>query len=254
MTAKWRIVAVALFLAFSPGCWLFTDSSNSTCSSDPTGPGCVDEQSVSGSASLPITPIAQQTDVWCWAATAEMVFRAYGLPSVNAFGNYQCGIVAAYFGGQCTINCGLCVAPIGGMDQLQVVIDNYGLVARQLGLPSPVLTSDLLFRPLTIREVKTEIDARRPIVAGISAGGFPFPNFSQHVVLVVGYDANGAEPALIVNDPFPYDMPVYLLAGQPNPYTAHGAQQLQPGRYKISLKTFISSLVWANTIYGIRSY
>jgi hypothetical protein len=179
-----------------------------------------------------------------------MVFRHYGLPSVNEFGNYQCGIVAAYFGGTCRLNCGLCVAPIQGMAELQKVVNQYGLVARSVSLSSPVLTSQLVFRALSMSEVKTEIDANRPIISGITAGGFPFPNFSQHVVVVVGY-RDTSDPHVIVNDPFPYDLPIYIAQGRSNPYIAAGASRIAPGRYEIPYRIFVNSFAWGNTIYNV---
>jgi hypothetical protein len=215
----------------------------------PTEPGCgSDEKQERGARSLSIAPIAQQTPVWCWAASAEMVFRHYGLPSINPFDNYQCGIVAAYFQGACLYDCSLCVAPIATLTELQRVVNGYGVVARQSGRASPVLVSDAIFRALSMVEVVAEIDAGRPIIAGISAGGFPYPNVSQHAVVVVGYDASGTQPMLLVNDPFPYD----YITGAQNPYYAVGAQQLQPGRYRISYQAMVGLMVWANTIYRIR--
>ena len=219
------------------------------CTSDPTAPGCAPPPAVSGAGQLNIVPIAQQTEVWCWAATAEMVFRYYGLPNLNGAGNYQCGIVAAYFQGQCLFNCGLCVVPIGGMTELQKLVLGYGAVARQVGVPSRDLQSSLVFRALQATEVKTEIDAGRPVIAGISAGGFPFPNFSQHVVLVTGYDATATPFQLIVNDPFPYDLPAYVLHG--NPYLQVGAVRVAPGRYRISYSSFVGPMAWGNSIYQI---
>jgi len=51
-----------------------------------------DDDNAAGSASAPtpsaaktlaIAPIAQQSPVWCWAASAQMVFTYYGLPSLS---------------------------------------------------------------------------------------------------------------------------------------------------------------------------
>jgi peptidase C39-like protein len=220
------------------------------CATTPTAPGC--EAVPPSSRVLSITPIAQQTEVWCWAATAEMVFRHFNLPSVNGFGNYQCGIVAAYFGGPCLQNCGLCVSPIGGMTELNRVIVNYGPVARQLGLPSPILTSQLLFRALSFAETKSEIDAGRPVVAGITAGGFPFPNFSQHVTVIVGYETSAAGQYLVVNDPFPYNLPQFILQGRPNPYMFAGATEIRPGQYRVRYDSYTGFMAWGNSIDQIR--
>ena len=174
-----------------------------------------------------------------------MVFRHNNLPAVNQ--NYQCGIVAAYFGGQCAINCGLCVQPIGPMSQAQVLINNYGGVAAQYG-PSRNLSSTLVFGPLSINQLASEIDSNRPVIAGISPGGYSYPNFSMHIVLVVGYDVTGPSPRVVVNDPFPYN----AFPQQSNPYLRVGGFQIQSGQYSISYDSFVSPMNWANTIYRIQ--
>jgi hypothetical protein len=200
---------------------------------------------------LPISPVAQQTPVWCWAATAEMVFRHFNLPALNT--DYQCGIVAAYGGPQslCFSNCYNCISPIGGMAQMHTLINGYGIAANQYGFPSRVLSGRLLFNALTMQQVVTEIDAGRPIIAGISPGGFAYPNFSQHVVLVVGYDINGAlPPRVIVNDPFPYSLPPF--SGQVNPYLFVGGTSTRPGQYSVTYAAFLSPMNWANTIDSLR--
>lgn len=237
-------------------CGLMTGSCSDppiTCQDMPTSPSCADPRPQQPtSRTLPIGPVAQQTEVWCWAATAEMVFRHYSMPSVNAFGNYQCGIVAAYFGGVCQLDCGLCVAPIASMTELNRVIVNYGVVARQLGQPSATLSTATLFRALSMDEVRQEIDAGRPVVSGITAGGFPFPNISQHVALIVGYEVTGTAATLIVNDPFPYNLPQFVLQGRGNPYVFAGGTEVQPGQYRISYSSYTGFMTWANTIYQIR--
>lgn len=244
------VLLALAFAAMASGC---TKNKND-CSHMPTAPSCSQSSTAQPSArTLSITPIAQQTEVWCWAATAEMVFRHFSLPSVNGFGNYQCGIVAAYFGGPCLQNCGLCVTPIASMTELNRVIVNYGLVARQLGLTSPTLSTEILFRPLSLDEVKREIDAGRPVVAGITAGGFPFPNISQHVTLVVGYEVTASSSSLIVNDPFPYNLPQFVLQGRQNPYFFAGGVEVRPGQYRISYSSYTGFMAWANTIDQIRS-
>lgn len=49
----------------------------------------------SSAAQLNIPAVYQQTKVWCWAASAEMVFRHYGMRSISSV-SYQCGIVNAW--------------------------------------------------------------------------------------------------------------------------------------------------------------
>lgn len=233
-----KLVAVSMLPLALSGCPIPCDNCNRIVPPEP-----------SGSASLGLAPIAQQTPVWCWATSAEMVFRYYQMPTLNA-SNYQCGIVAAYFGGACLANCGLCVTGIGPMSNMYTLINGYGPFARQNGIPSPTLSSQLIFRQLSIAEVATEIDAGRPIVAGISASSaFRYPDISEHIVVIVGYDLTGAQPALFVNDPYPYDLPQFLSQG--NPYIRLGATRVSPGRYRVLWETFVGPMAWANSIYHI---
>ena len=204
----------------------------------------------SGSKTLSIPPVVQQTIVWCWAATAEMIFRYYGLPSLNPARGYQCGIVAAAFNSTpCFLDCTLPMCQIGAgpVSNMKLVIDQYGFFAGTRNL-----TSELTFSPLSMDRVVAEIDAGRPILAGISPEGLALPNISQHAVLIVGYEINGsAPPRVVVNDPFPYWLPQFWV--QPNPYLLYGgAQHGSLGQWIIPHSTFTSSLRWANTIHGIR--
>jgi hypothetical protein len=206
------------------------------------------ETPVTGQRLLSIVPMAQQTPVWCWAASAEMVLRYYGLPLLNPSGNYQCGIVAAYYGpnSSCYSNCFTCISPIGAMSNLQLLINNYGVVANQF-FPSRVLSSRLVFSALTFSQLAAEINSNRPVVAGISPQNYSYPNFSQHFVVIIGFDTAGGVSSLIVNDPFPY-----AAAMTPDPYIQAGARQLQAGRYSIPYTTFLNQMNWGNTIDRIQ--
>lgn len=205
------------------------------------------------SRTLAIEPKLQQTVVWCWAASAEMVLAYYGLPNVNGAGNYQCGLVASWFyGSACTIDCSLCVSTIGPMSNMQTLIDGYGLFVQSvLGIPSRDVSSLLVFRPLSAAEVATEISAGRPIVVGIApGGGFALPNASQHVAVVVGYDYADGRQLVIVNDPFPFQYPPYNQ--RLNPYVGAGGVELSIGRYAVPYDSLVGQLGWANSIYQIR--
>jgi hypothetical protein len=176
-----------------------------------------------------------------------MVFRHYRLPALNS--NYQCGIVAAYYGpnSTCWFNCFTCASAIGPMSEAHRLINGYGPVAN-LFFPSRVLSSTLVFSALSFADTMREIDSGRPIVAGISPQGFSYPNISQHIVVIVGYryDSNGQR--IIINDPFPYD----LFPSSPNPYVQASATSTVPGQYSVPYSTAISHLRWANTIYQIQ--
>lgn len=246
------LTGAALLVVGSAGCC--TDMCVDPCATAPTGNGCVPPPSPTTAKTLSIAPIAQQTEVWCWAASAEMVLRHYQLPNLNPAANYQCGVVGAYYvaiGGvthPCASNCALCVTTIGSLTELQRVVNQYGQVARSFGVNSRVLTSTSVFAPLAMNRLIDEIDNDRPVIAGISFRGIRLPNISQHAVVVVGYDARGTTPEVILNDPFPYT--VYFP--QQNPYLVSGGRMLQPGRYQISYQTFVNEFTWANTIYNIR--
>jgi hypothetical protein len=210
-----------------------------------TTPNTTDNyQPSQGTKVLGMTPVAQQTHVWCWAASAEMVLEYFRLPNLNPGGNYQCGIVAVYYGpnSTCWYDCFSCVATIGTATALQSVINGYGYVASQFG-PSRILTSRVVFAPLSFNATAQQIDQGRPLVAGISPHGYSYPNVSEHAVVIVGYQNEPGVQRIIINDPFPYG-----AYATPDPYTGVGGVQLAPGRYSISYTTLISSLRWGNTI------
>jgi hypothetical protein len=233
-------VTAILLVVSIMGCYSkSTDSGSSTPTSSVT------------SKQLPISPVYQQTPEWCWAATAQMVFAYDGLPDLNGSGNYQCGIVAAAFGPNsvCWTNCGACVTGIGSMSNMQNLVNGYGVLAVQLGIPSPVLSSSLLFSYLSYQQVKTEILGSRPIVIGISPTGFSLPNISEHVALIVGFDESSGTPSLIINDPYPFNLPQF--GNVPDPYLYSGGQQLQTGQYVIPYSNFVQPFQWGNTLYQI---
>jgi len=203
---------------------------------------------------LSITPVAQQEPDWCYAASAQMIFQYYGVRTLNP-DSYQCGIVGLFNAyitqqyPQCAFNCTLCAQVGGGsMDAIAALIDGYGIYAEQYyNASGPVLSSAEVYSALSIQQVVTEIQSGRPILAGISPGGYPLPDASQHAVVIVGYDNSGASTNLIINDPFPY-----MATYQQDPYTPAGGQEAQPGQYSISYDAFVQELVWANTLYAIQ--
>ena len=204
------------------------------------------------SGQLRVPPVFQETPVWCWAASAEMVFRYYGLPNLNRAGDYQCGIVAVVFGPQsvCWYDCTRCLTGSGTVSNLQTVINEYGVAANQLGVPSRVLTSTLVFGPLRRDVLAAEISAGRPVVAGISPSGFALPNLSEHFAVIAGFDFTGGRTDVLVDDPFPYNLPEF--SGRPNPYLAAGGQAVGPASYVIPYARLTAALNWGNTIYRIQ--
>ncbi|MBK6418527.1 MAG: C39 family peptidase [Ignavibacteria bacterium] len=191
------------------------------------------------------------TEVWCWAAAAEMVFKHYGMPNLHPSGNFQCGIVSAWFAGNPYADCGSFRLPVGAMSNEFRVVTEYGLFARSGGIPSRVLSASLIFRPLSKKEIQTEIEAGRPIIVGIApGGGFALPNASQHIAVIVGYSFESGIDEVVVNDPFPFDY--YPFNQNPHPYYRAGALRLSENQYRLSVKALTSMLGWANTIYKIQ--
>jgi peptidase C39-like protein len=244
----------------TPGCGFFChlfgncpDPCQQASPSSPSDPSCSSTTTpLTGQATLGVVPTFQQTEVWCWAASAEMVFRYYNLPNLNTFGNYQCGIVGSWFGGACaTLSCGFCQSPVGPMSNEYQVLVGYGRFVQSFGIPSRVLSASLIFRALTASEVKTEIDAGRPIVVGIApGGGFALPNASQHIAVLVGYSFSGSTQTVVVNDPFPFDLFPYNQ--MPHPYLSRGGTRLQTAQFRIPIDALTNGLLWANTIYQIQ--
>jgi Peptidase_C39 like family len=219
---------------------------------------------------LDIQPVFQVTPVYCWLATGQMVFEHFGIPANNPtlfspsdLRNYQCGEAKGIgavptlipsgplsFTGICWNNCGLpqCMTGSGTIHGIYNLITQYPqIVARTNGndkfFPHPIEATS----PLSVVQLKTEIDAGRPIIAGISPGmQYLPPGISEHAVLIVGYADGGA--TVLVNDPFPYDsahmMPSYLQVG---------GQETTPGQFRVPYPAMIGAIAWKNTIYNLET-
>jgi hypothetical protein len=199
---------------------------------------------------LDIEPVWQETPLWCWAAVGEMVFRYYDVPTINPAGDFQCGIVSL-LNPACASNCRNCPVGAGSLTTISNMIKRYpvfaGGVSRQdVGRLSaiPIVSA------LSTRSVMREIDAGRPVVAGISPTGFALPRGpSQHVALIIGYEGDEDDLTLVVNDPYPFSAEAF--ASQPNPYEAAGGEEIGRGRYSIEYGEFRARLRWRESIYGI---
>lgn len=192
---------------------------------------------------LNIPPVVQQTPVWCWAAAGEMALRHLNIPSINPIGNYQCGIVAT-LGSTCWNDCGLCITPIGSTYNLSNVLNNYQSITRQYGYKGRLFKTEPGQR-MSFRELIDEIDAGRPVLAGISPSGMGkyYPQgMSEHVVVVVGYQNNGPVRQLLINDPMPYGKFGF------DPYLQIGADRVQGGHYRISYDRFVNLLGYKDSI------
>jgi hypothetical protein len=170
------ITSLALLLA---SC---SHEGNPPCS--PTDPSCGGTPPVAPSSrTLSIAAIPQQTQLWCWAATSEMIFRYYGRPVT------QCQLVSAYLNRPCCTGDPACIVGSGNMETIQQGLFLLG------GIRS------IHVGPITFGQIVTEISAGRPIMVGYRN------SFAGHVVLVTGY--NTANNFVHVLDPFygTFDVP-----------------------------------------------
>ena len=207
-----------------------------------TGPGgakstcraCVTIRAGKGKT-LPIQPATQQKDMWCWLTVGEMVFTYYKVRNLNPNGFYQCGIIGVLLPHLCGLDCTKCAALGGGMGMRQFITDM--LKKYPPAANSPPINSDFVIKkcPLTAQQVKDEIDANRPVIAGISTSGqLKYP--PEHVALIVGYEEVDGKLRLRVNDPYPF--------GINDPYLKAGAQKNCGGSYYIDYETFCNKMAW----------
>jgi hypothetical protein len=194
---------------------------------------------------LKIPPVQQATPVWCWLAIGEMVFRTFKVPSINE--HFQCGIVGAVSIGtardECARDCRRCNVPGGDATTVMGMLVEYPRRASMLtGTTVPRLFVAHT-QALSPDEVKRELDAGRPIVAGINPNARPdIFGASAHVALIVGYRVVDGTLWLLVNDPFPFSPALW-----PDPYIAVGARLLEPGRYGVPYRTYTEQMGWVES-------
>lgn len=193
---------------------------------------------------LQVRPTYQQTPVWCWAAVSEMVLKFYRVPNLNPAGNYQCGVVGT-LGGICASNCGACVKTIGSTFQMADLLRNYQYLARQYTGNSFRSFDVRAVGRLTPDQIEREINRRNPIIIGVSPSGmgdyYP-PGMGEHVALIVGFESDGRNFWLKVNDPMPYGYFGY------DPYLAAGGQLDRRGAYWITYSDLVQYLSYKDTI------
>lgn len=197
-------------------------------------------------STLAITPVMQETQVWCWVATAEMMFRHYQIPALNQ-ASYQCGIIAAAAGPNhpCWYDCTQCIVGSGTDERAAQILAYYPQVVQQVfpQVRIPQLQVALT-APTTPAIIQREIDEGDPVELGVTPGG-PFTGMAGHAVLVVGYDATAAGRFLVdINDPFPYDA---VVGPAENPYRRLGAAVVRTGQYRIDFAQ-LQALQWSATI------
>jgi len=211
---------------------------------------------------LPITTVYQEQQEWCWIACCAMIFEYYHVPAVNS--DFQCGIAGFIdfnwytLSGPCSANCAQCAQVGAGSAQgiqaaLQLYPEDAGIWLTRSYLnqtftsPYPGIQSyevGLYASPTT---VINEINAGRPILAGISPNGLSPTGIAQHAVLIVGYQQVGPNLMLIVNDPFPFE-----AAATPNPYLAAGGINAGYLQYEISYGAFVQALIWSDSLIDIQ--
>jgi len=214
----------------------------------------IDQQcGITNPSALIVPPVRQETAEWCWLAVGEMIFRYYQLPNLNPAGDYQCGIVGSVgysLNGACdacNTNCANCVRPAGNAQMVSYMLSAYPKVAcRQLFQSNKTLNSQFVANYLAASTIIAELNAKRPIIAGINPGTqFILPGNSEHVSLIVGYFYYGSNLILVVNDPFPY-----LITGF-DPYIFNGAVTSGNLSYQIPYFNFVNGLKWNTSWYSI---
>lgn len=190
---------------------------------------------------LPIPPVLQQTPVWCWLAVGEMVFRYYDLPNANPAGNYQCGIIGriSHPASPCSSNCFACVVPSGSNQGTLAMFGNYA--HAMAGRTVTYVETGTLPPAMLI----AEIEAGRPVLAGVSTTRRRAELDAEHVALIVGYEARGGDLSVVVNDPFPYP-------ADANPYLLHGGTVLELNQYRIGYDALRDGVFWHWSVYDLR--
>jgi hypothetical protein len=209
---------------------------------------------------LNIAGVTQDTAVYCWAASGEMIFRYYNIPSGFGGASDQCSIVQSVGGpfSPCWQNCHACTWPAGNPAVIEFMIHTYGEVSRMLthNQNIPRLKSDFKVGPLSESEIRAEIDADRPILIALnpSLNGAPVP---EHAIVIRGYRMVpapvGALPGtpdqmwVIVNDPYPY-----FSFGYAAPYQVVGGFVLAGGlSFAFPYQVFQGPMPWVWTFYHI---
>ena len=190
---------------------------------------------------LEIPPVYQQTKVWCWLAVGEMVFRHYGVRNNNTSGNFQCGIIGTIMSDtECYSNCfnARCIRGSGSNYATVKMLKDYAWMSSRR-----VLSASETYE-LPFAAIKANIDAGRPIIAGVSPTRRQYYEGAEHVALIVGYEAGPGGVHLIVNDPFPYPP-------MGNPYTRNGARAVSDYQYRIPMLNFTRDLFWHWSIHNI---
>ena len=134
-----------------------------------------------GVADLGYVPVKQEQDEWCWAACIEMVLHKSGDTSKQ-----QGDLADAAFG-----ETGCLLAPKSSFCDRPIQIDHFGTEYNRYGFNCVGPSGALSFA-----QIQAEIAAGRPVQVGVlwTLGG-------GHAVLVTGWDQQGTDQFVRVDDP-----------------------------------------------------
>ena len=113
--------------------------------------------------------------MWCWAAVGELMFRNYGVLTINPRRGYQWGILSE-LDGPCWSDCTACRISGGQLDIILATIETYPKIAAEMTiLETRSIRAQDQSAPLSPLEMIKEIDAGRPVIAGILPNGRRYP-------------------------------------------------------------------------------
>lgn len=143
---------------------------------------------ISGALELNIPEKRSEQTEWCWAACCQMVLTYYG------YNKTQTEMAKWAFNSSTAQNWPL---PLynnakNAREGVNCVLNNYALAATGVGKFFDA-------RALNFREIKVEIDDRRPIFILGQSGWNPD---TYHIITIIGYEnENQPDPGIIFNDP-----------------------------------------------------
>lgn len=151
-----------------PPNWWCAQGTSSGCGDGVCAPGesCPQDCGVV----LPVPSIPQLTQVWCWAATTEMILQYFGKPGT------QCEIASYWTGAPC--------CPFGnGVQACYVGAPNAEAIA--LAIEVGGVNAQVVYNPLSFQQVAAELAQNHPILI------LYLDSFAGHVVVLHGFDAAG---------------------------------------------------------------
>lgn len=163
-----------------PNWWCAPDGGTSVCGDGICDPGescSADCGTTQDAVILPVPPVPQLTQVWCWAATSEMVLTYFGKAGA------QCDIVSFWTQLPC--------CPYGnGVSGCYVGAPTVQAIANAIQLGG--VSAQVVNSALTYQEVVQEISANHPIIIAYQG------SFAGHVVVLHGFDS---QSNVYIHDP-----------------------------------------------------